>query len=398
VTRILALLVVLMVTLPAMRAEADVLDAARDAISRLDRAERKLTVATTAQNRVIAMSEAIRAYDVALLAMRSGLRDLQNASLAARERYEEKREVVERIIGGMQAVSRAPRPLTFVHPGGPVGAARAGMTMQDLLPAMNAEAQAFRDEAERLATIAALQEVAETDLRIAIEDLRAARLELKTAIFEDRRIKGVLRDDTVRLARLAKNSRDMRKLVEGLTLLPVPPAPADAPEMELIRGKLPWPVVGRLVRRYREPDAAGITRRGLVVGARPLSIVSAPFTARVRYVGRFLDHGLVVILQPDPDYMLVLSGMAQVSVVAGEGVVAGRPIGVMGGSDTDDEEFLIDMSEAGGTFPEESLYIELRRRGIASNPLPWFRPIDEEPLNATAGNERYMSKRLMRKS
>lgn len=356
-------------------AAADVVSAAEEASSFLEQAHARLKNAKSAQNRVIAMTRAIKAYDVALLAARSGLRDLRAAEDQAKARYQDRRANVENILSGLQTVGKTPPALTFLHPEGPVGAARAGISMNDLLPAMSEEANALRAEVERLATLGALQELVEQDLRDAAAELRQARVDLKNAIFEERKIRGVLLDDTGRLAKLAKNSRDMRQLVEGLSLLPVPPEPADAPDMKLIKGTLPWPVAGRVTRNFREPDAAGISRRGIVVSAPAQSIVVAPVTGRVRYTGRFLNHGLVVILEPEPGYLMVFSRLGQITVQAGEGVVAGRPLGLLGGTNRIDEDFLINESDADSAILNESLYIEMRHRGIAIDPVPWFRDI-----------------------
>lgn len=356
-------------------AAADAVSAANESSAMLDRAHRQLKNAKTAMNRVIAMTRAIKAYDAAILAARSGLLELRAAEQEAKKRYQDRRETVENILSGLQASGKTPPSLTFLHPDGPIGAARANIVLNDLLPTMNEEANALRAEVERLATLGALQELMEQELLSSAEDLRAARVELKTAIFEERRIKGGLRDDTARLARLAKNSRDIRQLVDGLALMPPPPEPADAPEMKLVKGTLLSPVRGRMTRNFRQADAAGISRRGIVLSAAPQSIVTTPVTARVRYTGRFLNHGLVVILEPEPDYLLVISRLGQILVQAGESVVAGRPIGLLGGRDTLNEEFLIEQSDADGAIPDESLYIEMRHRGIAIDPVPWFRDI-----------------------
>ena len=369
-TRIYAVLTAMLLLPPA--ALGDAITAAEQASALLDQAHSRMSRAKTAQNRVIAMTRAIKAYDAAILAARSGLRELRNAEQEAKVGYQKKRANVESILSGLQALGKAPPSITFMHPDGPLGAARAGMTMKDLLPAMNEEADALRAEVERLATLGALQEIIEQELRSAAAALRQSRVDLKQAIFEEREIRGILLEDHDRLARIAKDAQNMREFVTNLRLMPRPPSPADAPEMKLVKGTLPWPTKGKLTRNFREPDAAGISRQGIVMSAPPLSLITAPVTARVRYTGRFLNHGLVVILEPEPDYLLVLSRLGQIMVRAGESIVAGRPIGILGGSDPHDEEFLIELSDAEGAFETESLYIELRHHGIAIDPVPWF--------------------------
>ena len=65
-------------------------------------------------------------------------------------------------------------------------------------------------------------------------------------------------------------------------------------------------------------------RPGVVLRAPPLSLVRAPADATVRYAGPFLEYGYVVVLEPGPETMVVLAGLAQLQARTGDGGPARR--------------------------------------------------------------------------
>ena len=131
------------------------------------------------------------------------------------------------------------------------------------------------------------------------------------------------------------------------------------------------------MRGYGERDAAGIQRPGLIVATRPLSIVTTPWPATIRYLGPLLDYGNVAILEPGDGYLLVLAGLGQLYGDVGEVLAQGAPVGLMGGADPaassgDDQAFLIAAEEGTGAERSETLYIELRYDGKPVAPTTWF--------------------------
>jgi septal ring factor EnvC (AmiA/AmiB activator) len=130
------------------------------------------------------------------------------------------------------------------------------------------------------------------------------------------------------------------------------------------------PVAGRLLRGFREPDAAGVAQPGLTFAAAPRSVVLAPAAGDVRFVGAFLDYNQVVVIAPDDGGAILLAGMAEALVAPGARVAPGEPLGLLGGRAVDAQEFL--MLPSGGSAPlgEETLYMEVRRAGEPLDPTP----------------------------
>jgi septal ring factor EnvC (AmiA/AmiB activator) len=127
-----------------------------------------------------------------------------------------------------------------------------------------------------------------------------------------------------------------------------------------------------LLRRAGEPDAAGITRPGLVIATRPAALVTSPWPATIRYRGPLLDYGNVMVLEPAEGYLLVLAGMATVYGATGDVIEAGAPVGLMGGAEPTGREFLTAVSRGGSADRTETLYLELRKGKTPVNPAEWF--------------------------
>ena len=122
------------------------------------------------------------------------------------------------------------------------------------------------------------------------------------------------------------------------------------------RGKLPPPAVGRIVGRYGQAMASGLTRKGITLQTAPAAQVVAPYGGRVVFAGKFRGYGQLLIIEHTEGYHSLLSGLARIDSAIGQEVVAGEPVGVMGRPDN----------------RKPVLYVELRRNGRPINPLPWL--------------------------
>lgn len=348
----------------------DASQTAEEAAQMLKSARSQLEAARSSKSQIKALVSSMRAYEVALVAMQAGLREIRAATLEAQSRFDARREHVEKALVAIQAIERSSAQKRLWHPGGALATARAGMTMADLVPALNGEAEALRSELSGLVTLTALQEAVEANLLEARTDMRRGADDLKRAMVVAAAKAPPPEDKQRRLDDLARNAEELGQLADGLAALsPVNLEDArDPPE----QGSLLWPVEGSVLRRFGEADAADVARPGIILEAPLSSLVLAPSAAEVSYSGPFLDHGSVVILQLSSEYLLVLGGLGDVFVSTGDTVSQGTPLGLLGTDNTSDEEFLIRFRDATSAFQGESLYIELRENGIAVDPSAWF--------------------------
>lgn len=120
-----------------------------------------------------------------------------------------------------------------------------------------------------------------------------------------------------------------------------------------MRGRLPLPAAGTVISRFGQKDGSEV-ERGLRIRTRSHAEVTTPSGGEVVYTGPFMDYGNMVIVRHDGGYHTLLAGMAEVSCSPGQRLLAGEPVGTMGGE------------------AQPELYMELRQNGKPINPGSWL--------------------------
>ncbi len=345
---------------------------AETAATELQAAAEALKKAEKSDDRVMALSQTVRAYEDGLLAVRESLRAATIREQVLRRELTNRRDQISKLLGVLLTMQRVSTPMLMIHPAGPLGTARSGMIMSQVTPMLQARAKELRFQVEEMTGLSNLQKKTETELQEGLKGAQDARVALAAAISERTELPMRFASDPVRTQILADNSKSLSVFASGLTDIPLPADQSGKPPFIASKGKLPLPAAGALLRAFNETDAAGIKRPGIVVTARALSLVTAPISATIRFSGTFLDYGKVVILEPEPGYLMIIAGLDQIYVEFGQIVNTSDPIGLLGGKQPEAQDFLIEASKGGGTIGQESLYIEIRNNGKPVDPINWF--------------------------
>lgn len=359
------ILALLLVATPVM---ADTAQNARAAAAALFAAIEGLGAARQAPDQIAALTRAIQAHEAGLSALREGLREAALREAAINRVLEQQQAQVARILGAMMAVERIEGPVMLVHPQGPLATARSGMMIADLAAGMQAEALRIGDLAREVSALRQVREGAVGTLAAGLESLQGARTELARAVADRRDLPPRVGDDEARMLAMLESVRTLGELAGGLAARPSDMADA-LPPFEGARGRLALPVVGAVLRRFNEADAAGIVRPGLVLATEPGALVVSPWHGTVRYRGPLLDFGTVVLLEPGEGWLIVLAGLDAVFPRTGDVVAAGDALGLMPGGTARGDEFVQRDTVAGRG---ETLYLEVRRNGEAIDPAEWF--------------------------
>ena len=339
---------------------------ARAAATSLLNAIDSLTEARRAPDQVAALTQAIQAHEAGLSALREGLREASLREAAVNRVLDAQQARVSRMLGAMMAVERIEGPVMLVHPQGPLATARSGMMIADLAASMQAEA-------DRIGALA--REQAVETLAAGLASLQDARADLSQAIADRRDLPPRVGGDEARMLSLLESVRTLEELSSNLAENPSG-ASADLPVFASARGRLPLPVVGTVLRRAGEPDAAGETRPGIVLATEPGALVVSPWFGTVRYRGPLLDYGNVVLLEPGEGWLIVIAGLDAVYPRAGDVVAQGDALGLMPGGEAAGDEFVRPDVVAGRS---ETLYLELRQDGQAIDPADWFDLTGQRP-------------------
>lgn len=349
-----------------LRAET-VAEQAMKASADLQAAVAALEEATEARDRVAALSRTIRAYEAGLAALRGALREAALREATLTRAFDAKRDGIGRLLGVLATMEANPGPLLLLHPEGAVGSARSGMILADVTPALQAEALALKAQLQELADLRALQLSAGEVLEKGLASAQTARTELSKAISDRTDLPTRFTEDPEVLKGLLDSADTLDAFAAGLS-----PDETSGTSFAAEKGRLPLPVLGTVLRLPDEADAAGVRRPGVTLATQPRALVTAPWSATIRYRGPLLDYGNVMILEPGDGYLVVLAGMETLYGEVGEVVAADAPLGLMGGPRKATAEFVAGSPDGSGGRGTETLYMELRQGAAPVDPMEWF--------------------------
>lgn len=365
-------LVLLLCLLVAPASAQTPAQAALGAMAQLEEATVKLDAAQGARDRVRALTEAVQAFEAGLAAMRDGLRAASIRETELRRALDARDAEVTRLLAGLSALGSSAGPQSFVHPDGPIGAARAGVLMASVTPLLSNAAAGLRADLEEATALRQLQQDAANTLQTGLANIQTARTALSQAMAERTDLPRKFTEDPVRTALLIAATETLDGFAAGLSQISETEADLSLPSARNRKGALSLPVSGEVLRRAGETDAAGVTRPGVLIATRPRALVTTPAAATIRYRGPLLDYGLVTILEPEPDVLFVFAGLETVFGETGQVLPEGSPVGLMGGPEGQNGDIQSPSGERAGEALSETLYIEVRLGDTPEDPLGWF--------------------------
>ncbi|HEV2111750.1 MAG TPA: peptidoglycan DD-metalloendopeptidase family protein [Gammaproteobacteria bacterium] len=163
------------------------------------------------------------------------------------------------------------------------------------------------------------------------------------------------------IARLKRDQQALQALVDELrqALADIPADLGQGRRFSGLRGRLLWPVNGRLVSHYGQPRAGGHMRwEGDLIAAPVGTPVRAVSYGRVVYADWMPHFGLLVILDHGDGYLSIYAHNQSIDHQVGDWVQAGETIAALG--------------ESGGQ-EQPALYFELRHGKDTLDPRRWCR-------------------------
>ena len=167
-----------------------------------------------------------------------------------------------------------------------------------------------------------------------------------------------IRDANAAVAKLRAEEQRLADLVTRLgELMAGFPVATDEPFASL-KGKLPWPVQGRLAGDYGQPRGNGPVRwNGVLLEAAAGTPVRAVYHGRVAFADWLQGLGLLVIVDHGGGYMSLYGHNEALLKESGDWVEPGETIAQVG--------------DTGGQA-RAGLYFEIRFNGEPVNPNPWI--------------------------
>ncbi|TCS60874.1 murein hydrolase activator EnvC family protein [Varunaivibrio sulfuroxidans] len=338
------------------------------------------------------------------------VRDLRVQEGVQRQNLARSRKQSVSVLLALERLALFPPQALVFQPGDINDTVRGAVVLRTVVPRIEDRANTLRDALTKLAQSRRAVAARKVQLSAAIAALTQGRASLDALIAR----KGALRRKTlaasVRARReaqsLAAKARTLRDLLDRIeaegrrraeqrrrndatsshTLNPAPTLGPDKHQgtpvriaaisgigsITRARGKLPFPAAGAVIEHYGDALGTGMTRKGITVRTRPFARVVAPFDGKVVFAGPFRGYGELLIIDHGQGYHSLLSGLGRIDTQIGQSVLAGEPVGVMGGAGV---RAPIDTKASHNKVSLEQrprLYIELRRNNQPINPLPWL--------------------------
>ena len=125
-----------------------------------------------------------------------------------------------------------------------------------------------------------------------------------------------------------------------------------------LRGRLAWPVRGKLSHRYGSPRNSKINWNGVILSAAGGTKVHAVARGKVEFSGRLNGYGYVIIIRHDKSYRSLYAFNRSVYKKVGQIVKQGDVIAAVGNS---------------GRLENPGLYFEISKGSRHQNPAKWCR-------------------------
>lgn len=372
--------------------------------------------------RLIETTDRLKATELRVSAIENQLRSLAQSEQEIRTSLGERQELIAEILAALQRMGKAPQPAVLFAPEDMLEAIRAALALGAILPDLRTETDALASdlrelvqlrlsaasEREKLATdqanlirdredLAVLidarqKDLAGTESKVSEEIKKSEILATKAQNLKD--LLGRLERELDTASKAAEETKRTSIRAEEEARLANDPVAKEArsrfaalafrdparmaPKVSFneLKGLLPHPVSGTVVKGFNVADSLGNQSKGISIATRFGSVVSAPCDGWIAFAGTFRSYGQLLIINAGGGYYILLAGMERTSVTLGQFVLAGEPVAVM--SSLSNEE-----TKTGLTTPDKPqpvLYIEFRKDGTSIDPAPWWAPGSNEKV------------------
>ncbi len=152
---------------------------------------------------------------------------------------------------------------------------------------------------------------------------------------------------------LGKVYKFIRKTVQVFT----PPAATLATAFSKLKGKLSWPIRGKIGSRFsRQAKKGDMHKQGVLILAPPGGDVKVIAKGRVVFADWLGTFGMIMIIDHGNNYLSLYGHVRSLHKNVGDRVRSGEVIASIGSS---------------GGIKQSALYFEIRRKGIPQNPTRW---------------------------
>lgn len=343
---------------------------------------------------IVKYAKVIQNNEDKISSMEKELEQLQQDLKAAEASFTLEDEHLIKTLSALQNLALKPTESLFVQPLTPVEIIRSAMLLRETVPQLEENANRIKAQLDKIEKQKQQVEAQVKKIINQKEQMEQEHAELKSMMKRKSALRNSIENKSEeakkKVTKLAAQAQDLRDLLDKLEkerqeklrkeqeaerkrlaeekrkkkeeekqradLIKFKPQSIKEIGENFIKakGKLPLPARGKIVTRYGEETAKGVTSKGIIVKTRPQAQVVAPFDGNVIFAGPFRGYGNVIIIEHGKGYLSLMAGLDTVDCELGQMLLAGEPIGLMPEDDS-------------------KLYVEIRKDNHPINPLTWIK-------------------------
>ena len=324
-----------------------------------------------------------------------------------RSSLHERRGLLAEVLAALQRMGRKPPPALLVRPDDALASVRSAVLLGAVVPEMQAQTSILITDLQELSRLRGTIKVEQKQHALHIKSLAEDNVRLSLLVEKKLKLEGksrkalILRAEKIR--KLGSRATSLKQLIATLdaqlkeadkaakSMRDAANAQQDEADKRLAiargrlsntdnqlirlkpelnfnqsRGRLQLPVQGVEVLSYGDKNSAGSKNQGAFMATRANALVISPVDARIVYSGPFRSYGKLLILDVGDNVHIVMSGMDQIDVAAGQFVLTGEPIAKMG------TRRIASAAAVDIASSRPMLYIEFRKDGKSFDPAPWW--------------------------
>ena len=343
---------------------------------------------------IVKYAKVIQNNEDKISSMEQELEQLQQDLKAAEASFTLEDEHLIKTLSALQNLALKPTESLFVQPLTPVEIIRSAMLLRETVPHLEESANRIKAQLDKIEKQKKQVETQVEKIKRQKKQMEEEHAELKSMMKRKSALRNSIENKSEeakkKVSKLAAQAQDIRDLLDKLEkqrlekqrqeqeaerkrlaeekrkkkeeekqradLIKFKPQSIKEIGENFIKakGKLPLPARGKIVTRYGEETAKGVTSKGIIVETRPQAQVVAPFDGNVIFAGPFRGYGNVIIIEHGKGYLSLMAGLDTVDCELGQMLLAGEPIGLMPEDDS-------------------KLYVEIRKDNHPINPLTWIK-------------------------
>mgnify|MGYP001819733053 FL=1 len=310
------------------------------------------------------LARRLRVLDGRLRDRQRRLEELRAQRAAQTETLTQQRAVLARQVRAAYAMGRQEKIKILLNQQDPATVGRMMVYYDYLSRARVQKIESLRAQLQRLMAIEQKIRVEEQEL-VRLRDEQASQLFAMQTSQDQRRevmakLTAELQEQGRQLASLQSDERELNALIKGLeqALADIPVEHPQQIQFAGLRGRLPWPASGRIVRRFGTPRLGGLLWDGVMISAPEGREVRAVHHGRVAFADWLRGFGLLMIVDHGDGYMTLYGHNQSLFKEVGDWVEADEAIALVGSS---------------GGRERAGVYFGIRFKGRPINPTEWCR-------------------------